>query len=62
MSNVGPKEAALRAQREARVAANKRLIEKSISAKPKRSAETHKRIKADIEAAAKGKSKGRQTP
>ena len=60
----GPKEAALRAQREARVAANKRLIDTElISAKPKRSAATQKRIKDDIEAAAKRKpKKGRQTP
>lgn len=60
MSKVGPKEAALRAQREARVEANKRLIDtelKSVSAKPKRSAETHKKIKADIEAAAKARRK-----
>ena len=55
MSKIGPKEAALRAKREERVEANKRLID--VSAKPKRSAETHKKIKADIEAAAKRKSK-----
>jgi len=53
----GPKEAALRAQREERVRREHQIDTDLISAQPKRSATTQKRIKADIEAAAKRKSK-----